>query len=95
MFPEDCFVQAVTNLSATGTLLCRVFASNAGILEDPVTGSAYTVLGPYWERKTGLKSFQARQASKRGGDITVDVGDNGRVIVGGEVVSVMEGMLYY
>jgi len=75
--------------------LCRVFASKVGILEDPVTGSAYTVLGPYWRRKTGRTSFQAKQCSKRGGNLSVEVGDNGRVTVGGNAVCVMEGTLSY
>ena len=75
--------------------MCRVFASAAGIPEDPVTGSMYTVLGPYWKAKTGRNSFKARQSSKRGGDITVEVGDTGRVVIGGKAVGVMEGTLFY
>jgi predicted PhzF superfamily epimerase YddE/YHI9 len=55
----------------------------------------YTVLGPYWEKKTGVKQFKARQCSKRGGDVTVLVGDDGRVIVGGKATGVMEGTLFY
>jgi predicted PhzF superfamily epimerase YddE/YHI9 len=87
--------QAVTALSDDGTILCRVFASKVGIPEDSVTGSMYTVLGPYWEKKTGVKEFKARQCSKRGGDIVVIVGDNRRVIVGGKAVGVMKGTLSY
>lgn len=94
MFPEN-LAQAVTNLSKDGTLVCRVFASSAGIPEDPVTGSMYTVLGPYWKDKTGRRSFKARQCSQRGGDIIVEVNDAGRVIVGGKAVGVMEGTMFY
>jgi predicted PhzF superfamily epimerase YddE/YHI9 len=54
----------------------------------------FTVLGPYWEKKTGVKEFKARQCSKREGDANVHVGDNGRVIVSGKAVGVMEGTLF-
>jgi predicted PhzF superfamily epimerase YddE/YHI9 len=94
VFP-DCGAQSITALSETGAILCRVFASKFGIPEDPVTGSMYTVLGPYWEKKTGVKQFKARQCSKRGGDITVLVGDDGRAIVGGKATGVMEGTLFF
>jgi predicted PhzF superfamily epimerase YddE/YHI9 len=93
LFPEY-LAQAVTNFKS-GTLFCRVFATAAGIPEDPVTGSMYTVLGPYWKAKTGKSTFRAKQCSKRGGDVQVEVKDNGRVIVGGQAVNVMEGDLFY
>lgn len=60
-----------------------------------MTGSMYTVLGPYWRAKIGRSSFTARQCSTRGGDVEVKVGDNGRVIVGGKATGVMEGTLFY
>jgi len=72
-----------------------VFGAKAGIPEDPVTGSVYTVLGPYWKSKTGRTSFNAHQCSKRGGDVTVEVQDTGRVIVGGKATEVMQGTLFY
>jgi predicted PhzF superfamily epimerase YddE/YHI9 len=87
--------QGVTSISKDGVLLCRVFASKAGIPEDPVTGSMYTVLGPYWRKKTGHSSFIARQCSKRGGDVKVQVRNDGRVIVGGRAIGIMEGTLFY
>ena len=94
MFPEN-LAQGVTSMSKDGILLSRVFASSAAIPEDPVTGSMYTVLGPYWKAKTGKSSFTARQCSKRGGDVEVKVGENGRVIVGGKATGIMEGTLFY
>lgn len=93
LFPGN-LAQTVTNFKS-GILFCRVFATAAGIPEDPVTGSMYTVLGPYWKAKTGNSTFRARQCSKRGGDVQVEVKDNGRVIVGGQAVNVMEGDLFY
>jgi predicted PhzF superfamily epimerase YddE/YHI9 len=84
----------VTTLGKDGEILCRVFASAGGIPEDPVTGSMYTVLGPYWSKRTGKVEFQARQCSKRGGDVSVKI-QSDRVIVGGHAIGVMEGILRF
>ena len=70
----------------------RFFAPGSGIDEDPVTGSAHTALGPYWSPKLGKTEFTAYQASARGGVVKVRLqGD--RVILGGQVVTVMTGEL--
>ena len=47
----------------------RAFFPKYGILEDPVTGSAYTKLIPYWYDRTGIKKFKSKQISERGGEI--------------------------
>ena len=47
--------------------ISRFFAPNAGIDEDPVTGSAHCCLCPFWSRKIGKKELTGYQASKRGG----------------------------
>lgn len=47
----------------------RYFAPAKGIPEDPVTGSAHCMLAPYWARRLGKSSFQAFQASRRGGEV--------------------------
>lgn len=52
----------------------RFFAPWNGIPEDPVTGSAHALLGPYWMPRLGRSRFCARQLSRRGGELTVDVG---------------------
>lgn len=70
--------------------LSRYFAPWDGILEDPVTGSAHTVLGPYWSNVLGKKDLLARQCSKRGGDIKVVVGSE-RVFLTGSTVTVIRG----
>ncbi|XP_074648457.1 phenazine biosynthesis-like domain-containing protein [Tubulanus polymorphus] len=73
--------------------LSRNFAPWHGIPEDPVTGSAHTVLGPYWSEKLGKKELYARQCSKRGGNIRVKLRDDSRVDLSGKAVIVMEGSL--
>lgn len=45
----------------------RFFAPNAGIAEDPVTGSSHTTLIPYWSSRLGKNVMTARQLSQRGG----------------------------
>ena len=70
----------------------RYFAPSIGINEDPVTGSAHTVLAPYWADKLKKTSFTAFQASARGGWLKVRLkGD--RVLLGGQAVTVMRGEL--
>ncbi len=49
----------------------RCFFPKEGIPEDPVTGSAHCVLGPYWKRKLGKDTLLAFQASKEGGEIEI------------------------
>ena len=70
----------------------RFFAPRAGVAEDPVTGSAHCVLAPYWARKLGRDELTGFQASRRGGVVRVrSAGD--RVILGGQAVTVMRGVL--
>ena len=70
----------------------RFFGPQAGVAEDPVTGSAHCALGPYWRAKLGKESFLAHQASARGGDVRVKVAGD-RVKLGGQAVTVMRGEL--
>lgn len=70
--------------------ISRFFAPAAGVNEDPVTGSAYCCLGPYWAEKLGKKELIGYQASARGGVVKVRVGDD-RVYIGGQAVTVMRG----
>jgi len=68
----------------------RFFAPAYGIPEDPVTGSAHCTLAPYWARRLGRNPLAARQVSRRGGELTVEVrGD--RVVLGGRCAFYMAG----
>jgi len=72
----------------------RYFAPWAGINEDPVTGSAHTVLAVYWsEKKDKKRSFKAFQASARGGELLLELTDDGRVRIGGVAVTVLRGTI--
>jgi PhzF family phenazine biosynthesis protein len=70
----------------------RFFAPAAGINEDPVTGSAHCCLADFWHKRLQKTSFRAYQASARGGVVNVSLLD-GRVILGGEAVTVARGEL--
>jgi PhzF family phenazine biosynthesis protein len=70
----------------------RFFAPAAGVLEDPVTGSAHCCLTPYWSRKLGKRELVAHQLSARGGELRLrNEGD--RVVLGGQAVTVLRGEL--
>ncbi len=72
----------------------RFFAPWWGVDEDPVTGAAHTVLTPYWANRLGKRTMRAYQASKRGGDLRVELADAGRVHLIGKAVITMEGRMY-
>lgn len=68
----------------------RFFAPQSGIAEDPVTGSAHTTLTPYWSRKLAKHELQAKQLSKRGGELVCkDLGS--RIEIGGQAVTYLVG----
>lgn len=72
----------------------RYFSPWNGIDEDPVTGSAHTVLGPYWAAVLGKEELNAYQASTRGGTLYLRVPTGGqRVQVGGHATVVLRGEL--
>jgi PhzF family phenazine biosynthesis protein len=70
----------------------RFFAPQAGVPEDPVTGSSHCVLAPYWGVRLNKDAMLAYQASRRGGVVKVERrGD--RVMLGGQAVTVVTGEL--
>ena len=84
----------VTSRSGSGDVdfVSRYFAPWVGINEDPVTGSAHTILGPYWGRKLEKSEMTARQVSARGGLLRVRLADR-RVFISGQAVTVFKGEL--
>ena len=71
-------------------VISRVFVPEAGIDEDPVTGSAHAIIARYWAQRLGRDSFSAFQASRRGGRLGVTLMDD-RVILTGACRTVIEG----
>jgi PhzF family phenazine biosynthesis protein len=70
----------------------RVFAPQAGIPEDPVTGSAHTVLAPYWADRLGGTSLRGLQASSRAGLVGVELNGD-RVTLTGHAITIFDGTL--
>ncbi len=68
----------------------RFFAPSVGINEDPVTGSAHSLLTPYWSEKLNKTVLNGYQASKRGGSIECELSDNRRVLLRGNAKTVFE-----
>lgn len=66
----------------------RFFAPKLGVPEDPVTGSAHCTLTPYWAQRFGKTDLEARQVSKRGGNLRCQLQAD-RVILSGSAVTVL------
>jgi len=82
----------ITAPSQENDFVARFFAPKFGIPEDPVTGSAYTQLTPYWAEKLGKNQLTAEQLSPRGGTVYCKLkGD--RVLISGSAIMFMEGKI--
>ncbi|XP_078703340.1 phenazine biosynthesis-like domain-containing protein isoform X3 [Branchiostoma floridae x Branchiostoma belcheri] len=71
--------------------ISRFFSPWYGVPEDPVCGSAHTVLASYWATELGKTDFYVRQCSPRGGDLKVRLREDGRVEVAGKTTVVLKG----
>jgi len=89
----DCFGVIVTAKGDTADFVSRFFAPAAGIPEDPVTGSAHSMLIPFWAARLGKTRLVAKQLSARGG--TLCCGDCGtRVKIAGRAALYLEGEIH-
>ena len=82
-------------ISAPGNdvdFVSRCFFPQTGVDEDPVTGSAHTMLIPYWAKQLDKIQFKAHQLSARGGDLDCHL-INDRVLISGKSVIYFEGMI--
>ncbi|WP_445383466.1 PhzF family phenazine biosynthesis protein [Robiginitalea sp. IMCC43444] len=77
----------------TEDFVSRFFAPQSGVPEDPVTGSAHTLLIPYWAKRLGKNKLSARQLSARGGELKCEFhGD--RVRIAGQAITYMTADIY-
>jgi len=82
-------------VTAPGTehdFVSRGFFPAYGIDEDPVTGSAHTVLTPLWSKKLGKKIMTARQVSRRGGELLCQLRGK-KVRLTGKAVTYLSGQI--
>ena len=82
----------VTARSQTYDFISRFFAPGVGVDEDPVTGSAHTLLIPYWSNIIGKEDLTAKQVSKRGG-LLYCKNESDRVKIRGHAVTYLRGMI--
>ncbi|MCB1116298.1 MAG: PhzF family phenazine biosynthesis isomerase [Chlamydiia bacterium] len=73
--------------------ISRFFAPKVGIHEDPVTGSAHCKLAHYWMKKLQKTTFKAYQASKRGGELFLEIKED-RVHITGKAVTILAGKIH-
>lgn len=71
----------------------RFFAPRFGIDEDPVTGSAHCALIDFWSKKTGRDHFIAKQVSKRGGTLNIQLKGNRVALRGNSVTTARISLL--
>ncbi len=70
----------------------RFFAPDAGVPEDPVTGSAHCVLTPYWSARLRKGSLHAKQVSRRGGELWCTMAGD-RVHIAGHAATYLRGQI--
>jgi len=83
-------------VTAKGTdvdFVSRFFAPQAGIDEDPVTGSAHTTLTPFWSSRLGKTAMKARQLSARGGYLECTLNGD-RTLIAGRAALYLKGVIY-
>jgi len=86
-------ITAQANNLSKHDFVCRFFGPRVGIAEDPVTGSAFTKLIPFWSQELGKTSLKARQVSLRGGDVICQFVNDG-VKIAGAAVLFSKGKVY-
>jgi PhzF family phenazine biosynthesis protein len=83
----------VTAPGSDADFVSRFFAPQAGIDEDPVTGSAHTTLTPFWSARLGKTSMTARQLSARKGYLECSLAGD-RTLIAGRAMLYLKGEIY-
>jgi PhzF family phenazine biosynthesis protein len=84
---SHCVIVTAAGDRAGIDCVSRVFGPNAGIPEDPVTGSAHCTLAGFWGERLGRDELVGEQASARGGVVRMRRRGE-RVVLGGQAVTV-------
>jgi len=85
-----CRGVVVTAPGKTTDFVSRCFFPQSGIDEDPVTGSAHTMLVPYWAQRLGKNQLTAVQLSARQGWLDCRL-DGDRVFMSGYAKTFLKG----
>lgn len=87
------FAVIVTAKGERSDFVSRFFAPNAGVNEDPVTGSAHCTLIPYWAKRLKKNKLHAFQLSSRKGEIFCEYSGD-RVNISGHATLFAKGKIY-
>jgi predicted PhzF superfamily epimerase YddE/YHI9 len=97
------YFERISKLKARGVIITakgenvdfvsRFFAPQSGIIEDPVTGSAYTTLTPFWSKRLNKNELTAIQLSERRGFLQCKLSEN-RVQISGQAKLYLTGEIY-
>jgi PhzF family phenazine biosynthesis protein len=83
----------VTSKGNISDFVSRCFFPQSGVNEDPVTGSAHTLLTPYWSMELLKNNLSAIQLSSRKGKLKcIYKGDRTAII--GSAITYMSGQIY-
>lgn len=96
-FPMLGALKKYRGLIATATgknhdFVSRCFYPAYGIDEDPVTGSAHTLLTPFWAKRLKKKKMKARQISERGGELFCEMKGK-KVRLTGNAITYLSGQM--
>jgi PhzF family phenazine biosynthesis protein len=79
-----------TAMGDDADFVSRCFYPQSGIDEDPVTGSAHTIMIPYWAEQLSKTKMKAIQLSKRRGYLDCELAGD-RVLMSGNAVMFLKG----
>lgn len=74
--------------------ISRYFAPAIGVNEDPVTGSIYTAVAPFWLKRMNRSELVAYQASERGGVLYCKQLSPSRIQISGYAVLYMTAEIF-
>jgi len=83
----------VTARGKDADFVSRCFFPPSGIDEDPVTGSAHTMLIPFWAARLGKDKLSAIQLSRRRGYLDCTLAGD-RVFIAGNAHTYLEGEIF-
>ena len=90
----EMFVVTAPSANEDRHFVSRVFAPKVGIDEDPVTGAAHCLIGPYWMDRFHRLSVTGEQLSSRGGVVQLEASNQpDRIIIVGRAITVLKGIL--
>lgn len=71
----------------------RFFCPGEAVAEDPVTGSAHSMLIPYWAEKLDKTTMLAHQGAGRSGELRCQSAGE-RVYIGGQATTYLQGKVW-